>query len=75
MKTTSLPIKALLAVIAAVALIPVAPAAAAIAFTSTGLIAMLASDYGRNLEPVGAQAGIVPFELAGRGAARLNEAA
>jgi hypothetical protein len=75
MKTTSLPIKALLAVIAAVALIPVAPAAAALAFTSTGLIAMLASDYGRTLEPVRAQAGIVPFELGGRGAARLNEAA
>lgn len=75
MKTNSLPVTALLAVIAAIAFIPVGVAAAALAFTSTGLVAMLASDYGRTLEPVRAQAGIVPFEVGVRGAARLNEAA
>jgi hypothetical protein len=75
MKTSTLPIKAFLAALAAIALLPVGPVAASIAFTSTGLFAMLASDYGRNTQPLAARAGVVPFELAGRGAPELDRAA
>jgi hypothetical protein len=72
MKTSTLPIKAFLAALAAIALLPVGPVAASIAFTSTGLFAMLASDYGRDPQPL---ACVVPFELAGRGASELDRAA
>jgi hypothetical protein len=75
MKTSTLPIKAFLAALAAIALLPVGPVAASIAFTSTGLIAMLASDYGRDPQPLAARASVVPFELAGRGAPELDRAA
>jgi hypothetical protein len=75
MKTNTLPIKALIAVIAAIVFLPVGPVAASIAFTMTGLSAMLASDYGRNLEPVRAQAGVIPHDFRGRGAADLGKAA
>jgi hypothetical protein len=75
MKTNSLPIKALLAVIAAIAFLPVSPAAASIAFTVAGLSAMFLSDYGREIGPLQARADIVPFALAGRGSAALDRAA
>jgi hypothetical protein len=75
MKTNSLPIKALLAVLAAIVLLPVSPAAATIAFTFTGLFAMLSSDYGQDAEPLTSSAGVIPFELPGRGGSELNRAA
>lgn len=75
MKNSSLPIIALLAAIAAIALLPVGPVVASIALTMTGLIAILASDYGQNLEPLQARADVVPFEFARRNAAGMNRAA
>jgi hypothetical protein len=75
MKNSSLPIIALLAAIAAIALLPVGPIAASIALTTAGLFAILASDYGRNLEPLQVRAAVVPFEFAGRNAAGMNRAA
>jgi hypothetical protein len=75
MKTTSLPIKAFLAALAAIALLPVGPVAASIAFTSTGLFAMLASDYGQDPQPLDAPASVVPFESDGRGEPELDKAA
>jgi hypothetical protein len=75
MKTNSLPIKAFLAALAAIALLPVGPVAASIAFTSTGLFAMLASDYGRDPQPLATRAGVVPFEPAVQGAPELDRAA
>lgn len=75
MNTNSLPTTALLAVIAAVALLPVGPAAASIALTAAGLLAILASDYGRNPEPLRARAGIVPFEFESRGSPGMDRAA
>jgi|HubBroStandDraft_2_1064218.scaffolds.fasta_scaffold138925_3 hypothetical protein len=75
MKTTTLPIKALLAVIAAIALVPVSPAAASIAFTVAGMAAILLSDYGREIGPLQPAADVVPFEYACRGSAALDTAA
>jgi hypothetical protein len=75
MKTSSLPIQALLAVIAAVAFLPVGPAAASIAFTLVGMLAVLLSDYGREIEPVRAQASVIPFHFAARNPANLDRAA
>ena len=75
MKTNSLAINALLAAIAAVAFFPFSPAAAGISFTVAGLCAMLLSDYGREIEPVQANAAIVPFRLAARGSLALDTAA
>jgi hypothetical protein len=75
MKTTTLPIKALLAVIAAIAFLPVSPAAASIAFTVAGMAAILLSDYGREIEPLQQRASIVPFEHDGRRPAALEHAA
>jgi hypothetical protein len=72
MKTSTLPIKAFLAAIAAIAFLPVGPVAASIAFTSTGLFAMLASDYGQDPQPL---ASVVPFEPAAQGAPELDKAA
>jgi hypothetical protein len=75
MNNSSLPIKAFLGVLLAIILLPFGGAAAAIAFTATGLLSILAADYGRNLEPVRVTASVVPFEGPGRGPAVLSEAA
>jgi hypothetical protein len=75
MNHSTLPIKALLAVIAAIAFLPVGPAAASIAFTVTGLFAMLLSDYGREIEPVRAQASLIPFHPAGSHSSGMGRAA
>jgi hypothetical protein len=75
MKTNSLPIKAFLAAIAAIAFLPVGPGAASIAFTMTGLLAILLSDYGREMQPITAPSNVVPFNLAGRKLVELSRAA
>ena len=61
MKTNSLPIKAFLAALGATLIVPVSAVAAAFAFTFTGVFALLLADYGRTLEPVRAEAALVPF--------------
>jgi hypothetical protein len=75
MKTTSLPIKAFLAAIAAIAFLPVGPGAASIAFTVTGLVAILLSDYGREVQPVQASSNLVRFDFTGRNLGELDRAA
>jgi hypothetical protein len=75
MKTTTLPIKAFLAALAAIAFLPVGPGAASIAFTVTGLLAILLSDYGREMEPVRINSNVVPFDFRGRKQDHFNQAA
>lgn len=75
MKNTSLPIIAFLAAIAAIALVPVGPAAASIAFTVTGLFAVLLADYGREMAPLEASSNVVPFDFAARSLITLDRAA
>jgi hypothetical protein len=75
MKNTSLPIKAFLAAIAAIAFLPVGPGAASIAFTVTGLLAILLSDYGREMGPLQSPSNVVPFNFSSRRQDELNRAA
>jgi hypothetical protein len=75
MKTSTLPVTAFLAVLVAIIVLPVGAAAAAIAFTATGLLSVLAADYGRSLEPVRIPAEILPFGAPARRSAALCEAA
>jgi hypothetical protein len=75
MKTNSLPIQAFLAAIAATAFLPVGPVAASIAFTATGLLAILLSDYGRDSDRLRVPSNVVPFDRADRSLDRLDEAA
>jgi hypothetical protein len=75
LKTNSLPIVSFLAVLAASIVLPVSVPASCIAVTLTGVIAMLASDYGRDLQPVRARADVIAVEFAGRSPAELNRAA
>jgi hypothetical protein len=75
MKTTSLPIKAFLAAIAAIAFIPVGPGAAAIAFTVTGLLAILLADYGREVQPLAVSSNVDPFDFTSHKLRGLDRAA
>jgi len=67
MNSNSLLISAFLAAIAAIALLPVSATAAGLAFTATGILTVLFSDYGRTTS-VRALAPIVPFRSPGRAA-------
>ncbi len=64
MKTNNLPMKAFLAALGAILFVPVSAVAAAFAFTVTGVFALLLADYGRTLEPLRAEAALVPFAAA-----------
>jgi hypothetical protein len=72
---TSLPIKAFLAALAAIALLPVGPGAASIAFTVTGLVALLLSDYGREMQPLRASSNLLRHDFNAREMTELNRAA
>lgn len=61
MKNNSLPAVALLAAVLACVLLPVSAAAASIALSVTGILAVLAADYGRSMEPVRAKSHVIPF--------------
>jgi hypothetical protein len=61
MKHSTLLFTAFLATLVAIVVMPVSVAWAAIAFTATGLLSVLAADYGRTLEPVRCPAEILPF--------------
>jgi hypothetical protein len=63
MKTSTLPVLSFLAALAALVLLPVSLPAAAVAVTVTGITTILAADYGKTLEPLRAQAPVVPFSL------------
>jgi hypothetical protein len=75
MKITTLPIKAFLAALAAIAFLPVGPGAASIAFTVTGLLAILLSDYGRAMEPVRNESNVVSFNFRSPKQSHFNQAA
>jgi hypothetical protein len=75
MKTNILPSVAYLGAIAACLLLPVSAAAASIAVSATGMLCVLAADYGRNLEPVRVNSRVVPFNEPGCPAAAFREAA
>jgi hypothetical protein len=62
-----------LAVMASFLLVPVSTTAACMAFTFTGVVAMLVADYGREIEPLTAQAEIIAFRANGQ--SRALEAA
>jgi hypothetical protein len=55
MKTYTLNNLSILAVLASFALVPVNTVAAGLAFTFTGVVAMLLADYGRTIIPVSSQ--------------------
>lgn len=64
MKTNLLTVIAFLAPVAAFALLPVSAVAACIALSTTGLISVFASDYGRNIEPLRSPTEVVAFNTA-----------
>ena len=61
MNTNVLSSSALILAFAAIALIPVSATAAGAAITVAGVLSVLLLDYGRTIDPVRVQAGIVPF--------------
>jgi hypothetical protein len=75
MKNSSLPILAFLAAIAATIFLPLSATASGLALTVTGVIAMLAADYGRELAPLQLPSNVVPFEAARHGRSAAEEAA
>jgi hypothetical protein len=75
MKNNSIPILAFLAVLVATILLPISAGGACIALTVTGVLAILAADYGRTVEPLRVPANVIAFEIPGRKAAALGKAA
>jgi len=75
MKADILPSIALLATILACVLLPVSASAASIALSVTGMLSVLAADYGRNVEPVRVKPRLIPFNEPGCPSAGLREAA
>jgi hypothetical protein len=74
-KISILPVIAFLAAVVAFIFLPVSAAAASIAFSVTGIVSVLAGDYGRSMEPLRAESRAIPFVAPGRPAAALREAA
>jgi hypothetical protein len=56
-------------------MLPMSAPAAAIAFTVTGVLAVLVADYGRNVEPLRLPAQAIPFTLDRGTPSGLREAA
>lgn len=75
MKSNTLPIASFLAAVVAFVMLPMSAPAAAIAFTVTGVLAVLVADYGRNVEPLRLPAQATTFTSRHRGPAGLREAA
>lgn len=75
MKANALPIIAFLAAIAAFVFLPVSAVAASIAVSVTGIVSVLAGDYGRSIEPVRVGSRLIPFDAPCRPAPGLREAA
>ncbi len=61
MKNNTLTVITFLAAVAAFVALPLSATAACIAFTVTGTLTVLAGDYGRSLEPLRAEAPVIPF--------------
>ncbi len=75
MKTSVLPISAVVAAILVAALLPISVPAAGIAATMSGLLAIAAADYGRNLEPLRPDFRVSEFHVAECRDVELGEAA
>jgi hypothetical protein len=63
MKTNILPVIAFLAALAAFFLLPVSAVAASIALSVTGMVSVIAADYGRPAGALRAPAAVVPANL------------
>jgi hypothetical protein len=75
MKNTHLQNLALLGLISALLVLPVNAMAAEIAFSVTGLLAILFADYGRNMEPLKDPARSIPFSAPALPEPELRDAA
>lgn len=76
MKNNSIPALSFLAVLAAIILLPVSAPVSAIALTITGVLAVLVSDYGRDLRPISEQGNVISVDFsAGRTTASMRKAA
>jgi len=75
MKIHTLAPVAFLAAIAAFILLPVSAVAASIALSVTGMISVIAADYGRGAKPLAVPAAIVPMELSQMASAESRAAA
>ncbi len=74
-KTSILPLLAFAAAIASFVFLPMGAVAASIAVSVTGIASVLVADYGRSMEPLRAEANVIPLDAPGRQAAALREAA
>jgi hypothetical protein len=75
MKNNSIPALSFLAVLTATILLPVGAAASCIALTFTGVLAILVSDYGRELPALEARDNVIAHDFSGRKMAGLSKAA
>jgi hypothetical protein len=75
MNNTTLPILSFLAALAAILVLPVSAPTSCIALTFTGVLAILASDYGREIRPIQARANVIPADFSARKAVQLGRAA
>jgi hypothetical protein len=75
MKNNSIPALSFLAVLTATILLPVGAAAACIALTFTGVLAILVSDYGRELPALKAGDNVIAVDFSGPKAVGLGKAA
>jgi uncharacterized membrane protein len=74
-KTNSLPVISFLAVLAALILVPVSAFVAGLAVSVSGIFLVAAADYGRSVEPVRAEAKVIPFGAPGSPPVGLRKAA
>jgi hypothetical protein len=75
MKANALPIIAFLAALAAFVFLPVSAVAASIAVSVTGLVSVLAGDYGRSIEPLRTESPLIPFDASCCPPTRVRDAA
>ncbi len=75
MKNNSIPALSFLAVLTATLLMPVGAAASCIALTFTGVLAILVSDYGRELPPLDMGDNVIPVDFSGPKTAGSRKAA
>jgi hypothetical protein len=75
MKNNSIPVLSFLAVLTATILLPVGAAASCIALTFTGVLAILVSDYGRELPALPTNGNVILVDFSARKTDSLNQAA
>jgi hypothetical protein len=75
MKNNSIPALSFLAVLTATILLPVGAAASCIALTFTGVLAILVSDYGRQLPALEVGDNVIAHDFSSRRTAGMNKAA